>query len=188
MIDETTLRAALSEPTAWPNLSEAAGITGLSKGTLSKQAQAGNFASQVLGFGRGERVLPPDEVLRIGERYHRISRAILIQRLARFLSTRLDIDPGVAQRAVWALVDTETRKRIETSCADLDARNATLDPGDDPGIPNWLLEVERLRADPTTLSGTMFFTSPDDLIGTIDLGPSIDEQVEPGSEARKTMW
>jgi hypothetical protein len=73
VIDERALQIALDEPTAWPNLTQTATITGLSKGTLSKQAQARRISSEVRGFGQAERVVPPKEVLRIGYAYHRIS-------------------------------------------------------------------------------------------------------------------
>ncbi len=191
MIDDTALRAALVEPTAWPNLSQAARITGLSKGTLSKLAQAGKITSNVLGFGRGERVLPPAEVLRIGYRYRRISQAMLVERLAMFLSVRLFIDASLAQQVLWTLANVasrdQTHDRPGDSSEEFPTPLAATSLETNGEIPSWLLEVECLRQDRMSLTGTLSFTSAGDLIGTIELGPSIDEPTKADLAARKAV-
>lgn len=192
VIDEITVRTALSEPISWPNLSQAAGITGLSKSTLSKQAQAGKITSEALGFGRGERVLPPAEVLRIGYRYHRISQAMLVERLARFLSTRLSIDANLAQQVLWALMGTVCRgqnlDRVGDSSQNFPTSGGTTSLETRVETPNWLLEVEHLREDLSPLKGMLSFTSANDPIGTIDFGPSIDEPIGADLTAWNAVW
>lgn len=171
VIDERDLQEALCEPVFWPNLSQSAGITGLSKGTLSKQAHARKITSAVRGFGHAERVLPPEEVLRIGYSYRRISEATLIDRLATFLSGRLATDVNLVQRFLWTCMETAAYHRAQAHSRLRGPSSAS----DNFEAPSWLIEVEHLRENPHALEGTLSFTSADDLIGTIQLGPSIDD-------------
>ena len=178
-LDERAVQTALGEPTAWPNLSQAAALTGLSKGMLSKQAHAGKIASEVRGFGRGERVLPPDEVLRIGYSYRRMPQSMLIERLAQFLGGRLSVDTDLMQRVLRNIVETagqgQSQALKEDSMVNGAPAQETNSTATTDGTPKWLLEVERLRGNPAALAGTLSFTTADDLIGALELGPSVDE-------------
>jgi hypothetical protein len=172
VLDERMLETILDEPVAWPNLSQAATITGLSKGTLSKQAQASRITTELRGFGHAERVLPPREVLRIGSAYRRVPQDALIERLTTFLAERLHVDTRLVQRVLRALVETTAFDDSEPGPGGTGSGDEHVEP------PGWLTEVERLREHPEALAGTLSFTSPDDVIGTIELGRSVDAPSE----------
>ncbi|GAC1641910.1 MAG: hypothetical protein NVS4B2_31480 [Chloroflexota bacterium] len=184
VLDEKALQTALEEPTIWPNLTQAATITGLSKGTLSKQAQARRISSEVRGFGHAERVVPPREVLRIGHAYRRISQETLIERLATFLVGRLSVDVPLVQHVLQALMES-------IGPGPSPSRSDLSQPGgaaDELEPPKWLTDVERLRENPHALAGTIAFTSADDVIGTLELGPSVDDLSEADVVAWKARW
>jgi hypothetical protein len=179
-LDERSVLSALDERANWPNFAEAANIVGLSKGTLSKRAQSGQIEYEVLGLGQGRHVLSPQEVLRIASRYQRVPRATVIDRLARFLSAHVRADPGLLRRVLWRLAEgasagTPILEREVAAQSNLSSAPSPEGPETRDETPVWLLEVERLRADPAALAGTLSFASADDLIGTFELGPSVDE-------------
>jgi hypothetical protein len=184
IIDERAVLSALDEPTTWPNLTQVASITGLSKGTLSKQAQARRITFEVRGFGHAERVVPPKEVLRIGYAYHRISQETLIERLARFLVGKLSVDTPLVQRVLRTLMESMVSSPAPSRPNPSQSKGATdkLEP------PTWLTEVERLRENPQALAGAITFTSVDDVIGPIELGPSVDESSAVDVAAWKARW
>jgi len=179
-LDERSVLAALNERSNWPNFSQAAHMVGLSKGTLSKRAQYGQIEYEVLGLGQGRHVLSPREVLRIATRYQRVPEATVVERLARFLLPMVRADPDVLRRVLWHLAEsasagTPSRERAGTAQHSLSGSPSPAGPETRDEMPQWLLEVERLRANPAALAGTLSIASAEDLIGTIELGPSVDE-------------
>ena len=181
LLDEQAVCTALAEPAVWPDFSQAAGIVGLTKSTLSKRANAGQIEYQVLGLGRGRHVLSPWEVLRIGSRYHRVPMETLVERLTIFLSPRLDTESCTVRRALLRLLDEKAAAyTISTSREKTTAVRRTEKSQPDPdtgsgGVPAWLLEAEELRENPAALAGCFSFVSPGDIIGQIRSGPSIDD-------------
>ncbi len=181
LLDEQAVCTALAEPAVWPDFSQAAGIVGLTKSTLSKRANAGQIEYQVLGLGRGRHVLSPWEVLRIGSRYHRVPEETLVERLTIFLSPRLDTESRTVRRALLRLLDERVAAyTISTSRKKIAAvrRTEKSQPDPDTGsgdVPSWLLEAEELRENPAALAGCFSFVSPGAIIGHVRLGPSIDD-------------
>lgn len=193
LVDEWSVRSRLDEPSVWPNLSQAAGIVGLSKGTLSKQVHAGRIAHEVLGFGQGRHVFSPREVLRIGCLYRRVPPATVVERLAAFLGSRLEADSSMIERVLWQLMQSlvsdrqpsERTGRVEGTSSGASASG----PRDaEESMPSWLAEVEQLRANPSLLAGTVSFPPGDDLIGAIQLGPSVDEPGDAELAERQVRW
>lgn len=186
MRQEGRIHAALTERRVWPSLTQAAGIIGVSKSTLSKRAHCGQIAYAVLGFGRGRHVLSPEEVLRIGWRYQRVPQDIVIERLADFLSARIVADAGELRRVLRALM-TALRVTDQT-----DQPASALPPArhEEPAdaLPSWLAEVDRLRANPAALAGNLAFASPDDLLGAIELGPAIDVAIPEDTASWPAPW
>ena len=178
--EERTIQAALGEPGVWPNMSQAAGIVGLTKSTLSKHAGAGHIDYEVLGLGRGYYVLPPREVLRIGSRYHRLPADALVDRLTKFLQPRLGAESDLLRRVLSRILDDidegalsgsrETPERVDPR-----ESGRAIPRTERNSAPMWLLEVERLRDDPAGLTGRFSFVSPDDTVGHIRLGAPVDD-------------
>lgn len=169
LLDEQAVYTALAEPSVWPDLSQAAGMVGLTKSTLSKRANAGQIEYKVLGLGRGRHVLSPWEVLRIGSRYRRLPEDTIVERLTTFLSLRLGTESHVVHRALLHLLDKKTG-----TVRPPERRLPAPDP-DSSDVPAWLIDVEEFRENPVELAGCFSFVSPDDIIGHIRLGVPIDD-------------
>lgn len=186
MRQEGRIHAALAERRVWPSLTQAADIIGVSKSTLSKRAHCGQIAYTVLGFGRGRHVLSPEEVLRIGWRYQRVPQDTVVERLAGFLSARIAADAGELRRVLRALM---TAPRV-TGQTDQPAPPLPQTGHEEPAdaLPSWLVEVDHLRANPAALTGALAFAVPDDLLGTIKLGPAIDIATPEDSVSWPAPW
>lgn len=184
--DERDVQAALAEPAFWPNLSQAAGIVGLTKGTLSKQAHAGHIEYRVLGLGRGLLVLPPAEILRLGNRYQRVPAATLVARLSDFFAPRLCADSEVMQRVLRHILDGvvscgTTKSVDQTGGVGVQEERRPMSNSAPEAPPAWFSEVEELRANPVALAGAVTFVSHDETVGRIRLGQPIDDMPAPGS-------
>jgi len=152
------------EEGSWPNLSTVAQLLGVSKATLSKQAQGGRVAFVVLGLGRGTHVVPPREVLRLGQAYRRVPPAILKQRLAAWAARQSQVPADILLRELDQIEDTEA---------------VVQDRGEDMTAlaPAWMTNVDHLLAHPDLLTGTLILAVPDELGGQAVLGQhNLDEQ------------
>lgn len=127
-----------TDVTVWPSLSDVAAMLRLNKATLSRHAQRGHLVSQALGLGRSKRVVPPGEVLRLGELYQRVPRAVLTHELAAFVAARTQADAAVIAH------ELETA----ASCTDGEMEMALDKTGVAPRVPEWMLEYEQLSATP----------------------------------------
>lgn len=183
LVDEQDVRQALDEPAVWPNLSQAAGIIGLTKSTLSKHASAGEIEYRVLGLGRGRYALAPGEVLRIGRRYHRIPDETIVDRLTTFLMPRLQAESNLIRRALCLTMERVV-SRETFGRSGPDGRGQRVSQPRQSTVPAWLSNVEPLRTEPTALAGHFSFASSEDVVGQIRFGPLIDD-VE---DVTRTDW
>lgn len=145
--------------TSWPSLSDAAAMLRLHKATISRHAQRGRVASRAVGLGRGKRVIPPAEVLRLGRLYQRVSMDDLERHLATFVALRTN---GSAK-----LIEQEMAEAMVTA-------DTPGEPGESPdfgravsGIPWWMVEFDRLMESPSTVPDTSTFAvSSAESVGT----------------------
>jgi hypothetical protein len=185
-LNERDVQTALAEPAVWPNLSQAARMIGLTKSTLSKQAHAGRIEYEVVGLGQGPHVLPPLEVLRIGSRYRRVPEETLVDRLADFLTPRLHTDSSVIRHVLRRILDNAASHGTSEAGDETmvsrpqEGRVSLHSPAHDDHTA-WFFEVEDLRANPAALAGAISFVSPEDTVGQIRLGRTIDDVSDVGA-------
>jgi len=148
----------------WPNFSEVASILSLSKATISKQARNGRIAFSVLGFGRGNHIVSPREVLRLGRVYHRTPLPVVQERLARHLASRTAVDADALLNELRDVADAIANADTESPMSD-----------EPEPVPPWLLNVDHLVAHPEALAGTLAFVSPNELRGMARLGGRLDD-------------
>jgi hypothetical protein len=133
--------------TAWPSLSDAAGMLRLHKATLSRQVQKGNVAAQAVGLGHGKRLVSPAEVLRLGKLYQRVPQAVLERNLARY----------VAERTPSADRCNETRSTAAIAGTNAVEMSSPSDGTTAPGMPSWMAEFNRLLGQPALQPDTAPF-------------------------------
>jgi hypothetical protein len=145
-------RTEWDDVTTWPSLSDAAGMLHVHKATLSRQAQRGNVAAQVVGFGSGKRLVSPAEVLRLGRLYRRVPQAVLER----------DLGVYVAERT-----RSDVRRRDHDPAPTITATDAAAgrrplggaEGGQD--LPAWMAEFSRLFAQSTLQPDTAPFIAAD---------------------------
>jgi hypothetical protein len=97
----------LSKRNAWPNLAQAATMLGLNRSTLSRLAKSGQIDSRPCGLGRGSRIVPPREVLRLSTHYAIVDPDVVIRQLAHFVADHLEVSETEALAELYNLMPTE---------------------------------------------------------------------------------
>ena len=88
---ELAVAATWDTEQAWPNFAQTADLLGVDRSTLTKQARAGRFRFVTRGIGRGERLVPTTEVIRLALAYRRVPVEDTLRRLARQIALRAPI-------------------------------------------------------------------------------------------------
>ena len=91
MIDSTDV-AAWDDERAWPNFSQTAALLHLDRSALTKQARSGRVRYVARGLGRGERIVPPVEVVRLARIYRRVPVEDVVISLAHWIAVRVPLD------------------------------------------------------------------------------------------------
>lgn len=145
--------------TSWPSLSEAAAMLRLHKATISRHAQRGRIASRAVGLGRGRRVIPPAEVLRLGLLYRRVSMDDLERRLATFVALRTNGSAGLIEQEL-----AEVAAKADASGELGDSREIGRA---DSSVPRWMVEFDRLMEGSSDVPDTApFIARASEAVGT----------------------
>jgi hypothetical protein len=81
--------------TTWPNMTQVARLIGVNKSTLSKQADKGRVAFVSCGLGRGERLIPITEAMRLALVYRKVPMEEFVIALARQAAARSGVDENL---------------------------------------------------------------------------------------------
>ncbi|MGH2457969.1 MAG: hypothetical protein ACRDIY_03785 [Chloroflexota bacterium] len=76
----------------WPNFACTAALLHLDRSALTKQARLGRIRYLARGLGRGERIVPPIEVIRLARIYRRVPVDDVMDGLAGWMADRFLLD------------------------------------------------------------------------------------------------
>lgn len=125
----------------WPNFAQAAELLAIDRSTLTKQAQSGRFRFVTRGIGRGERLIPTAEVIRLACAYRRIPVDDVLVRLARQIAPRALLEEARILRDLGRLAES-TCSRVPRLLAEAVQPTATAGTGSagaeprDSGLPD----------------------------------------------------
>ncbi len=152
----------LVEQGLWPSMNEAARIVGISPSTLSRQARVGRVAYERVGLGRGRHVLPPNEVVRLGRLYRRVSERELLRRLRLVVERHAGREVDLVVHTAQGVIQIQFKGGHEAPTG--------------PSVPpRWLTAVDALLADPAPLAGLPFFADHAAPLASVTPGRSIDD-------------
>lgn len=108
----TTIDQVWNDERAWTNFAQTAGLLQIDRSTLTKQAQRGRVDFVVRGMGRGERLVPTVETVRLAHIYRRVPTDKVLDNLASWIAERVllrvdDILTGLRELADVAVNETD---------------------------------------------------------------------------------